>query len=167
MLEAADEGGRHEFGLTGEFDRGDPRYQFGEETVHLHAGQCGAQAEVHAVAEGQVLVGIATDVEAHRIGEDVLVAVGRDIAQQYRLALGDLHTAHLGVGLGGAHELLDRHDAADHLLDRGAHQARILLQPGQFTGIAQQFQQPAGDTGTGGVMTGAGHDHVIGQRVHI
>ena len=41
------------------------------------------------VAEGQVLVRVAADVEAHRVGEDVLVAVGRDVAQQHGLALGD------------------------------------------------------------------------------
>ena len=41
----------------------------------LEAGQRGAQAEVDAVAEGQVVVDLAVDVEAVGVGELALVAV--------------------------------------------------------------------------------------------
>ena len=39
---------------------------------------------MHAEAEGEVLVRLAPDVEAERVGVDVLVAVGRRVRQQHR-----------------------------------------------------------------------------------
>ena len=77
---------------------------------------------MHTVAERQVLVRVAADVELVGVGEHLFVAVARDVGQVDGFALGDLHAAHLGVLLRGAHELLDRHHPADHLLDRRGQQ---------------------------------------------
>src|SRR5438128_12606302 len=77
MLESADEDRRDVLRVTGQLDRLQPRHQFGEETVDLHAGQCCAEAKVNAVAERVVFVGVATDVEPEGGVEDVLVAGGR------------------------------------------------------------------------------------------
>ena len=58
----------------------------------LAAGQVGAEAEVRAAgAEAHVVVEVRTgDVEAIRVGEDRLVAVGRVVPEHDLLALGDL-----------------------------------------------------------------------------
>ena len=51
-------------------------------------GRGGAQAEVDAVPEREVVVDLAVDVEAVGVGELALVAVGRAVEQQHRAALG-------------------------------------------------------------------------------
>ena len=54
----------------------------------LAAGEVGAEAEVRAAgAEADVLVRRARDVEAERVGERALVAVGRVVADHDLLAL--------------------------------------------------------------------------------
>ena len=52
----------------------------------LEARQVGAQAEVDAVAEAQVPLDLAGDVEAVRVRELALVAVGRPVQQHHRAA---------------------------------------------------------------------------------
>ena len=89
MLEAADECRRGQLGRSSQFDGVQAGYQFGEEAVHLHPRQRGAEAEVHAVAECQVLVRVAADVEPERLGEDVLISVPGNISQIDGFALGD------------------------------------------------------------------------------
>ena len=59
----------------------------------LEAGQAGAEAEVRAEAERHVLVGRALHVEAERVVEHVLVAVGRRVEQHQLVALADLLAA--------------------------------------------------------------------------
>ena len=55
----------------------------------LEAGQRGAEAEVQAVAEGEVVVDPAADVEAVAVGELAVVAVARGVEEQHHAALGD------------------------------------------------------------------------------
>lgn len=64
LLEPLDKRGGDELELSVQLNGSQPRQQFGEEAVHLHASERGTQAEVHAEAECQVLVGISADVEA-------------------------------------------------------------------------------------------------------
>ncbi len=75
MLETADERGCDVLRISGEFDGSKPGQQFGEEAAHLQSCQCSTEAEVNAVAEGDVLVGISSDVEPERVVEHILVAV--------------------------------------------------------------------------------------------
>src|SRR5271167_440294 len=82
VLEPADERRRHGLWITSQLNRFQPRYQLGEETADLHAGQRSPQTEVHSVTESQMLVGIAADVEAERIGEDLFIPIGRYVGQQ-------------------------------------------------------------------------------------
>src|SRR5215813_2479922 len=49
-----------------------------EQRAHLGAGKVSAQAEVGAVTEHQVGIGVAANVKAAGCGEDGFVAVGRD-----------------------------------------------------------------------------------------
>ena len=83
----------------------------GEQLVEHHrdleARQAGAEAEVGAEAERHVLVGRAGDVEAERIVEHVLVAVGRRVEEHQLVALVDRLAAQLDVARRGAHHVLD------------------------------------------------------------
>ena len=55
--------------------------QRAEQQPQLEAGQVGPDAEVGALPERQVRVGVAADVEAERVVEHRLVAVGRRVGQ--------------------------------------------------------------------------------------
>ena len=101
-----------------------------EDQVDLQAGQVGADAVVRAVAaEGQVRVGVAGDVEAERVVEDVLVEVGARVEEADALALVDRHAADLDVVEGGALEDGDRRGPADDLVGRGRRAARACRAP--------------------------------------
>src|SRR5258705_5864979 len=60
---------------AGQRDRIGPAEQLVEDHFQLETGQAGAEAVVGAVAEAEVRVGVAADVEPHRVGEHRLVAV--------------------------------------------------------------------------------------------
>src|SRR6476661_4727046 len=128
VLESAHEGGGGQFWLTGQFDGFQARNEFGVEAVHLHSRQRGTEAEVHPVSERDVLIGIAADVEAERLVEDLLVAIPGNVSQINGFTFGDRHTADGGVLGSGAHELLDRRRPPDHLLDGRRHQIHVLAQ---------------------------------------
>lgn len=118
--------------------------------------QCGAQAEVHAVSECEVAVGVSGDVESERITEGVAVAVGRYVGQQQGVSLGDGHAAHGGVVRGGAHECLDWGDPADHFFGGQWLQAGVGAQCSVLVGVLDEGVQAAGDGGAGGVVAGRG-----------
>jgi len=63
VLESADKRRRYPLWIASQLNRFQPRYQLGEETADFHAGQRRPQTEVHTVSEGQMLVGVAADVE--------------------------------------------------------------------------------------------------------
>src|SRR3954468_3865611 len=67
-----------------------------EQDVELQPGERGAEAEVPAAgAESLVLVGLAPDVEAIRVLERLLVAVGGDVPHDDLVALVDRAAAEL------------------------------------------------------------------------
>src|SRR5207245_1793061 len=82
VLDAVEEVAAQADGLAAAFDPCVTAEHFIEEDSDLEAGQDGAEAEVwSAAAEGDVLVALAAYVEGVRMGEDHLVAVGRDVPQ--------------------------------------------------------------------------------------
>ena len=95
-----------------------------EHHAQLEPGERLAEAEVRAEPERDVLVGMALHVEAERIVELRLVAVGRFVEQHALLALEQLLADELGVVRDGAAHVLDRADPAQHLLDRDGDLAR-------------------------------------------
>lgn len=82
MHDPADERGGDQLRITGQLKGIQPGDQLGEEAGDLHAGQRRGHAEVHPVAERQVPVGVAADVEAERVGEDLLVGAPRSFGYQ-------------------------------------------------------------------------------------
>src|SRR5579875_1706047 len=52
---------------------------FAEKCAHLYTGKRGPQTRMHTTPEAQVFVRRASNIEAERVGENVRVAVGRDM----------------------------------------------------------------------------------------
>ena len=93
VFEPAGECRGDELRIASQLNGFQPWHQFGEEAVDLHAGQRGAQTEMRAVAEGQVFGGVAADVEAERVVEDVPVGLA-DTYDMHRLAGRDRNAGH-------------------------------------------------------------------------
>ena len=72
MLQAADEGGSRPFRPACQLDGFQPGQELGVERAGLHPGEGGTEAEVDAEAEREMPVGVAADVEAERVLEDLL-----------------------------------------------------------------------------------------------
>ena len=85
----ADAGGEVDLGAVGEAVVGDAGVQLLEGDAQLHAGEVGAEAEVVAAAEGEVLVRLAVEVDDVG-GELGLVVVGGAEHEGDAVALLDL-----------------------------------------------------------------------------
>src|SRR5206468_2014850 len=92
-LQAAHEIRLDERGGAGELDRLDAGEELAKDRFDLHFCEHAAETEVGAEAEREVRVGIAIDAEAKWIGEYLLVAVARRVAQHQALAGADLLAA--------------------------------------------------------------------------
>ncbi len=83
--------------------------QLPEDGADLHAGEVGAEAEVPAEPEGEVAGGVLpADVEAERVGEHLVVAVGRRVGEVEQVAGLERDVAQRERLLAGAHEVLHR-----------------------------------------------------------
>ena len=88
-----------------------------EDRADLHPGEVGAEAEVPPEAEREVARRVLpTHVEAHRVGEDLVVAVGGRERQVQQVAGLERHVAERERLLAVAHEVLHRRDVADDLV---------------------------------------------------
>ena len=92
-------GPSHEVGVgpgrvAGELDVVEAAEQLLEDGADLDAGEMGAEAEVAAEAEGEVARRVLrADVEAERVGEHLVVAVGRRVRQVEQVAGLERHVA--------------------------------------------------------------------------
>ena len=125
-----------------------------EHDPHLEPGQVGAQAVVDAVAEGEVGVGAAPEVEADRVDEDLLVPVGRALPEQHLVPGPDRVARQVGGDRGGAPLGRRGRGPAQDLLDRRRQQAEVGPQGGQLVGVVDQRGEAAGDGVPGGVGAG-------------
>ena len=99
-------------------------------------------------------LGVAVHVEAVRIREHVLVAVGRRVDHRQLLARPDVLPAHDGVGGGGASEVVERVRPAQDLLDRRRNERGILLQPPHLLGVLHERERAVGDRVPGRLVAG-------------
>ena len=105
----------------------------------FEAGECRTQAEVGAVAEAEVPVGSARDVEDFGgLAELALVVVRSTDEQKHRVACPHRLTVTLDVGGQGAVHVLRRVVEPEHLLDgghhafgRGGEQCLLIGMPGE------------------------------------
>jgi hypothetical protein len=105
VLDASDEARSHPRKWSTEFDRFEPRRQLTKHRLQLEARQIRPEAVVLADAEGDVLIGITSDVQRKRILENILVTVGRGIEEREHLAVADFLAMKIGVRGGRACEL--------------------------------------------------------------
>src|SRR5947209_20192495 len=97
MLETTNEVGTHTRRLAGLLERLEAGEQLLELDLQREAGQVRTQAEVLAVGEPEMTVGLALDVVHERIPELALVPVGRRRPHRHALALVELLAQELGV----------------------------------------------------------------------
>ncbi len=119
-------------------------------------------------AERQMARGVVPpDVEAERVGEDVLVAVGGGEGQVQQVA-GLERGVPQGEGrLAVAHEVLDGRDVPDELVGGGVDQLGFRLEQLQLVGVLEQGQQATRDDARSRVVAGRGDDDVVAERVHV
>ena len=109
-----------------------------ERDAHLHAGQRGAQAVVHAVAERQVTRRAAADVEYLRGVDEAGVAVARRQRHENESPAGIGHAGDLHLGGGDPRDgaVHDR-QPAQQLLDGGPYRVGIVADRGELVGMPQ------------------------------
>ena len=138
--------------------------QFLERHADLAAGQVGAEAEVcAAAAEAGVWIRCPADIESPRIGELVLIAVGRAVPQRRLVAGRHLHAAQLAVlGQRAPHVDHRRRPPHDLLDSRGCQ--RVVVGPPlrALVGKARERQHAVADRVAGGLV--ARHDQQDEER---
>ena len=92
-------------------------------------------------AEGDVLAGVAEDVEAVGVGELRGIAVGGAEADAHHRPLGDLHAADLDVGDGAAHDEQERRLVADALLDGLRKEGPVVVDGIELVGVGEEAEE--------------------------
>ena len=154
LLDAVDPAVAQAFGL---FEAADVGNEVGDRVKHqvdLHPGQIGADAEVRSVAEADMRVGVAQDVERERIVEHVFVEVGRGVEHSDTLTLLDVDAADLEITLGSALEGVDRSTPADDLVSGGVRALALVQLP--LIGVVEEGVHAVRDGITGGLVAGHG-----------
>ena len=129
----------------------------------LQAGQRGTQAEVDAVAEGEVATDVAVDVEAVAVREVALVPVGRAVEQDHDAALGHRLAVVLDVTLDVAGLHRRRRLVAQQLLDGVGDERAVRHQLAALVGMAaEDLAGPADEPGRR-LVPGAGQQADVGE----
>src|ERR1700730_13261640 len=105
VLDASDEARTHLGNWSTELDRFEPRRELTKHRLQLEARQIRPEAVVLADAKGDVLIGIASDVQREGIRENILVTIGRGVEEREHVALADFLAMKIGVRGGRAREL--------------------------------------------------------------
>ena len=103
--------------ITGQPKFSEPAKQVRQRDARFHARQGGAKAEMDAVSECQMEVGVAGDVKMLRVGEDLRIVVGGADHQQNELSRGDHLPVQLDIARRRAHEPLKRRAESQNFLD--------------------------------------------------
>ena len=115
-----------------------------------------------AVAEGEVRVRIARDVEAERVGEDALVAVRGRVPERDLVAGADRLAAERDVARRGAAVVGGGARPAQDLLDGAGHERPVGAQRAHLLGMLGEREQAAGDRVARGL--GAGDEQQRQER---
>ena len=164
-------GRRLERAVVGEREIGDAIEHPVEQHAQFQPGEVGAEAEVRADPEREVVVGLAVGLERLRIVEVLLVEVGRLIHQQHLVAGVQLLAAELEVPGDRAVHVLDGRDPAQHLLDGQPDAAAIGHQPIPVLAVDQQLLDAAGDDVAGRLVAadedeqGLADDVLVGEAL--
>ena len=158
-------------GRTCLLDRAEPVEQGVVEHPCFHPGQVCGDAQVRAVSERQMEIGVrASDVVRPRVLEDLGVAVAGVEEQVHPLPGPDRHTPDLGVLHDGAHEAACRRGPPQRLLHRAVEQRPIGAQLSQLLGVLGERERHAGQqrsrrvTATGQEQAAVHEQQAVGQR---
>ena len=144
-----------------------------EHGVQLEPGEAGAEAEVGAEAEREVVVRRTLDVEAVRLVELRFVEVRRLVQEQNLVAGAEPLALELDVAGDRAVHVLDRRDPAQHLFDGGGEQPEVVQQPFLLARVRQELFHPATRDVTGGLVASdeqqqrLEHDLVLVEAVTV
>ena len=151
--------GRHVgFGL-GRLEIGEPLEKGPEGDRCLGPRQVGAEAEVRARPEGEVLRVRPSHVHRVCVREVRQVAVGRADQDSQDLTRRDLGAKKLDVSKGDPRDALDGRVVAQQLLDRTSHEAGIGAQPVPLAGVAPQPEHAAAEQVDRGLVPGEEEQH--------
>src|SRR5215213_902483 len=118
------------------------RKQRGECDLTLQTRQRSAETGMDTGAERDVTVRLPRDIEHLWIGKLLLIVIGRGQQRHNLLAASHALAAELGIVADPASETrLDRTVVAEHLLDRGLDETRVLLKPGTLLRVLEQRQR--------------------------
>ena len=136
-----------------------------ERSLHLHAGEVDADAEVRAAAEGHVRLGRPSDVEAIGFFPPRGVVVRGADGRVHEAPGRDRDTAELGVTSGHARHRRQRLLPTEAFLDRGLQQPAIVAEHGELLGVAQQPDQQRAETAVG--RAGTRREEQAREREHL
>ena len=134
-LDTANQIRRHPLHSAGQFNIRHPLDYIGKHQAHLQPGQMGAQAEMGAVAEANVVIGPAGDIEPVWILTTSSSRLADTFQTTTQSPLRIPAAAQFGVARRHPHQLDDRAGPTDDLLDRAAHQRAVLAQQPHLAGI--------------------------------
>src|SRR5579875_1872143 len=127
--------------LIGYAQVGEALCQGQERLLRFEAGQRRAQADVNALAESDVRVWPAGDIEPVWIGELRRVVIGSAEDEQDAIALPYLLIANREIALGGAEGCQHGAIVAQQLFDGGLDHAWVLAQPVPLVAEAREGEQ--------------------------
>ena len=134
-----------------------------EGDLHFLAREDGTNAEVDAVAEGDVLRRVLSmDIEAIGIGEFGRVAVGRAEAQHRHRPLGQFDACQLGIARDYPPHVLGRRAQAQHLFHEVGNQSGLCAHCRQLIRILDEQQHSFGDRVGRGFVTR--HEQLLEDR---
>src|SRR5262245_18631639 len=136
-----------------------------EHDPSFEARQRGAETEVDAVAEGEVLADVAVDVEAIGMLVGALVAVGRSDEEQHRAAGGHDRAVVFDVARHVASDVRADRLEPHRLFDRVGEQRAICHQLPPLVGmVAEHLAEPA-DEAAGRLAASAGEHLRVGEHL--
>ena len=107
-----------------------------------------------AIAERQVRIGVALDVEAIRVGEDPLVAVGGRVDHHHLVALRDPLAGDAGRPSGRTPKLDGGRRVTQHLLDRARQQRQVGHELLPLIVVLGEQRDAGGDESARGLVAG-------------
>ena len=128
MLEGVGEVGAHVAGRTAQLETHVARKQCLQEHLQFHSSEPGSQAEVSAESETHVLVGMTSDIESIRLGENRWISIRRRIPHHHPIPRAHFRPRDLRVPEHGPAEVVDGARPAQYLLDSTRQQVGIRLQ---------------------------------------
>ncbi len=141
--------------------------EFLEDDFDFESGEAGAEAEVFADAEGEVVVGVAGDVEGIGVCEVVFVAVDGGVPHDDAVAFGNGLAVDLCVGGGDAGHVGDGGGPAEDFFDGAIDEVWVIAEELPLFGVFGEGVHAAGDGVACGFVAGDEEEEAEEEDVHV